>query len=55
MAEDPFPRERVGATLRRMPAYLKLSWRLARDPLLSRARRAAVIAVRAGCCSAIPM
>ena len=44
MAEDPFPRERVGATLRRMPAYLKLSWRLARDPLLSRARRAAVIA-----------
>jgi uncharacterized membrane protein YkvA (DUF1232 family) len=44
MAEDPFPRERVGTTLRRMPAYLKLSWRLARDPLLSRARRAAVIA-----------
>jgi len=44
MTEDPFPRERVGATLRRMPAYLKLSWRLARDPLLSRARRAAVIA-----------
>ncbi len=44
MAEDPFPRERVGATLRRMPAYLKLSWRLARDPLLSRARRATVIA-----------
>ena len=32
MTEDPFPRERVGATLRRMPAYLKLSWRLARDP-----------------------
>ena len=44
MAEDPFPRERVGATLRRVPAYLKLSWRLARDPLLSRARRATVIA-----------
>jgi uncharacterized membrane protein YkvA (DUF1232 family) len=44
MAEDPFPRERVGATLRRTPAYVKLSWRLARDPLLSRARRAAVIA-----------
>jgi len=44
MAEDPFPRERVGATLRRMPAYLKLSWRLAKDPLLSRARRATVIA-----------
>jgi uncharacterized membrane protein YkvA (DUF1232 family) len=44
MAEDPFPRERVTATLRRMPAYLRLAWRLARDPLLSRARRAAVIA-----------
>jgi len=44
MAEDPFPRERVGATLRRMPAYLRLSWRLAKDPLLSRARRATVIA-----------
>ena len=44
MAEDPFPRERVAATLRRMPAYLRLAWRLARDPLLSRARRAAVIA-----------
>lgn len=43
MADDPFPRERVGATLRRVPAYLKLAWRLARDPLLSRARRAAVI------------
>jgi uncharacterized membrane protein YkvA (DUF1232 family) len=28
----------------RMPNYLKLSWRLGKDPLLSRARRAAVIA-----------
>ena len=44
MAEDPFPRERVAGTLKRMPAYLRLAWRLARDPLLSRARRAAVIA-----------
>lgn len=42
-ATDPFPRERVSATIRRMPAYLKLAWRLAKDPLLSRARRAAVI------------
>jgi uncharacterized membrane protein YkvA (DUF1232 family) len=41
---DPFPRDRFGATLRRMPRYLKLAWRLGRDPLLSRARRAAVIA-----------
>jgi uncharacterized membrane protein YkvA (DUF1232 family) len=44
MADDPFPRERATATLRRMPAYLRLAWRLARDPLLSRVRRAAVVA-----------
>lgn len=44
MADDPFPRERVAATLRRMPAYLKLAWRLGRDPLLSRARRVAIVA-----------
>jgi uncharacterized membrane protein YkvA (DUF1232 family) len=44
MVDDPFPRERVAATLRRMPAYLKLAWRLGRDPLLSRARRAAIVA-----------
>lgn len=42
-SNDPFPRERVTATIRRMPAYLRLAWRLAKDPLLSRARRAAVI------------
>lgn len=41
---DPFPRDRVTATIRRMPAYLKLSWRLGRDPLVGRARRMAVIA-----------
>ena len=41
--DDPFPRERIAAVFRRLPAYLRLSWRLARDPLLSRARRAAVI------------
>jgi uncharacterized membrane protein YkvA (DUF1232 family) len=44
MAEDPFPRSRIAAALRRMPAYLRLAWRLARDPLLGRARRAAVVA-----------
>jgi uncharacterized membrane protein YkvA (DUF1232 family) len=44
MAKDPFPRDRVGAMLRRLPAYLRLAWRLARDPLLSRARRAGVVA-----------
>ncbi len=30
--------------LRRLPAYLRLAWRLARDPLLGKARRAAVVA-----------
>lgn len=44
MPEDPFPRDRFVDMLRRMPAYLRLSWRLARDPLLSRKRRAAVVA-----------
>jgi len=43
VSDDPFPRERVGVMLRRLPAYLRLSWRLTREPLLSRARRAAVI------------
>lgn len=41
--DDPFPRERVAVMLRRLPAYLRLAWRLAREPLLSRARRAAVV------------
>jgi uncharacterized membrane protein YkvA (DUF1232 family) len=44
MSEDPFPRDRVTAMLRRLPAYLRLSWHLAKDPLLGRARRAAVVA-----------
>jgi uncharacterized membrane protein YkvA (DUF1232 family) len=43
MADDPFPRHRIAALGRRMPAYLRLSWRLAKDPLLSKARRAAVV------------
>lgn len=44
MPDDPFPRDRVVEMLRRMPAYLRLSWRLAKDPLLSRKRRAAMVA-----------
>src|SRR5215211_2284563 len=43
MREDPFPRERVGSLVRRMPTYARLAWRLGKDPLLSKARRAAVI------------
>ncbi len=44
MADDPFPRDRLAATLRRLPAYLRLAWALAMDPALARKRRAAVIA-----------
>jgi uncharacterized membrane protein YkvA (DUF1232 family) len=41
---DPFPRDRLGAMVRRTPAYLKLAWRLGKDPMLSKARRATVVA-----------
>ena len=40
---DPFPHERFSTMLRRLPAYLRLAWRLGRDPLLSKARRAAIL------------
>ena len=43
MADDPFPRERLSTMVRRMPAYLRLSWHLAREPMLSKARRMAVV------------
>jgi uncharacterized membrane protein YkvA (DUF1232 family) len=41
---DPFPRDRLGAMLRRTPSYAKLAWRLGKDPMLSKARRLAVVA-----------
>ena len=41
---DSFPRDRLGAMVRRTPAYTKLAWRLGKDPMLSKARRAAVVA-----------
>ncbi len=44
MTDEPFPRARFEALVRRLPAYLKLAWRLVRDPLLSRTRRAALVA-----------
>ena len=44
MAADPFPREEVSALIRRLPKYGRLAWALGRDPRLSRARRAAVLA-----------
>lgn len=44
MSSDPFPRDAFAALVRRLPAYGRLAWRLGRDPLISRARRAAVLA-----------
>lgn len=41
--KDDFPREAFGALVRRLPSYARLAWALARDPRLSRARRAAVL------------
>jgi uncharacterized membrane protein YkvA (DUF1232 family) len=43
-ANDPFPRDRFTAVAGRLPAYARLAWRLARDPLLSKARRATIVA-----------
>ncbi|HEY7598599.1 MAG TPA: DUF1232 domain-containing protein, partial [Candidatus Limnocylindrales bacterium] len=42
-----FPRDEFGALLRRLPRYGRLAWALARDPRLSRVRRAAVLAAAA--------
>lgn len=42
-----FPRDEFGALVRRLPKYGRLAWALARDPRLSRARRAAVLAAAA--------
>lgn len=42
-----FPREEFAALLRRLPRYGRLAWALARDPRLSRVRRAAVLAAAA--------
>ena len=44
---EPFPREEFGALIRRLPAYGKLAYVLARHPRLSRVRRAAVVAAAA--------
>lgn len=44
VAKDPFPRDDVSALIHRLPRYGRLAWALARDPRLSRARRAAVLA-----------
>jgi uncharacterized membrane protein YkvA (DUF1232 family) len=41
---DPFPRERFGELVRRLPRYARLAIRLAADGTLSRRRRAALVA-----------
>ncbi len=41
---DPFPRDRLSAMVHRGPRYVKLAWRLGKDPMLSKARRVAVVA-----------
>jgi uncharacterized membrane protein YkvA (DUF1232 family) len=41
---DPFPRDRMSAMVHRGPKYVKLAWRLGKDPMLSKARRVAVVA-----------
>ncbi len=41
---DEFPMDAFGAMVRHLPSYARLAWALARDPHLSRARRAAVLA-----------
>jgi len=41
---DSFPSEHLSTFVRRLPAYARLAWNLGRDPLLSKARRGAVLA-----------
>lgn len=41
---DPFPSDHLSTFVRRLPAYARLAWNLGRDPLLSKARRGAVLA-----------
>jgi uncharacterized membrane protein YkvA (DUF1232 family) len=43
MTTDPFPRERFGALVRRMPRYGRLAWNLSRHPKVTGKRRMALI------------
>ena len=40
---DPFPKDRLVAVLKRLPAYARLAYRLSRDPDLPRIRRVALL------------
>lgn len=44
MIREDFPKDDFLVLVKRMPKYAKLAWALARDPSLSRVRRAAVLA-----------
>jgi uncharacterized membrane protein YkvA (DUF1232 family) len=44
---DPFPMERFGKLVRRLPAYARLAWSLGRDQRLGAGRRAAVVGAAA--------
>jgi uncharacterized membrane protein YkvA (DUF1232 family) len=52
---DPFPTERLFALVKRLPRYARLSWRLGRDPSLSRGRRVAVMGAAAYLASPIDL
>ena len=43
-ADDPFPRQRFGALVRRLPRYGRLAWTLSRHPKVTGRRRAALAA-----------
>ncbi len=42
--EDPFPRDRFGALVRRMPRYARLAWNLSRHPKVTGKRKLALVA-----------
>ena len=52
---DPFPTQRFGALLRRMPTYARLAWRIGRDPDLGTPRRAALVGAMAYLASPIDL
>jgi uncharacterized membrane protein YkvA (DUF1232 family) len=43
MSDDPFPRERFTAMVRRMPRYARLAWNLSRHPKVTGRRRMALV------------
>lgn len=42
--DDPFPRQRFGALVRRMPRYGRLAWQLSRHPKVTGRRKLALLA-----------